>query len=115
MKNSKGVELSKYPLAYSGARTAKGGTGIGTSGCQAEGIKGLLVGDLVRYADGSNAVVTSGAGNACSEGNKSFAIVGSHISGGDHIVSSPVEGTVLWIDDDERPKGFLVEMWVSRG
>ena len=115
MKNSNGVELSKYPLAYSGARTAKGGTGVGTSGCQAEGVKGLLVGDKIRYADGSEAIVTSGSGNACNDSNRGCAVLGSHVSGGDHIVSTPVEGMVLWIGEDDRPKGFLVEMWVGRG
>lgn len=101
--------------SYSGARTAKGGTAVGSSGTFENGTRGLLVGDAVRYPDGSEAAVTSGAGIALRESNVSHAVLGSHVSGGDHIVSTPIEGGVLWIDEDARPAGFLVEGWTNHG
>ena len=101
-----------YTMAYSGARTAKGGLAIGTSslatGDITGRIKAVLVGDKVRYADGSEAVVTSGTGMAAMEEDRPYAIVGSHVSRGDHIVSTPAPGAELHIDEDNRPEGFLL-------
>ncbi|WP_432261256.1 hypothetical protein [Cupriavidus sp. TMH.W2] len=45
---------------------------------------------MASYPDGSTAVVMAGAGNACEMKGVSVAIIGSPLSNGDTIVSSPV-------------------------
>jgi hypothetical protein len=45
------------------------------------------VGDRVRYPDGSESVITSGAGHASTFADRPIALVGSHIANGDRIVA----------------------------
>lgn len=105
--------MANYAMAYSGAHTAKGGVAIGTSGfCVTKenvNFNGVVVGDTVRYPSGAEAVVTSGTGIGIKDMGRPLAVVGSHVSGGDHIVSTPVIGGVFGIDETARPEGFLVE------
>lgn len=112
----KNNNIALYPLAYTGSRTAWGGTVVGSAGNFASNpngsFQGALVGDKVHYEDGTQAVITSGAGCALKFENRPYAIVGSHVSGGDHIVSSPELNMLLNIDDDNRPDGFLTVGYV---
>jgi uncharacterized Zn-binding protein involved in type VI secretion len=105
-----------YKPAMLGAKTAKGGTVVTvTSGCTSDGVAEARIGDTVRYPDGTESVITSGCGFASMSDNLPIAIVGSHVQGGDYIVSSPESGMALHIDERNRPAGFLVEGWKHQG
>ena len=80
-----------YMAAFAGAKTAKGGEvliGSGIHSC--DGLTLLRVGDVATYPDGSTAVIVAGAGNAMKVENIPVAVVGSPLSNGDTIVSSPI-------------------------
>ncbi|WP_082054839.1 PAAR domain-containing protein [Cupriavidus basilensis] len=86
--NKSNVKQS-YVVAFSGARTAKGGEILtGTSELSIDGHVGLRVGDIATYPDGRSAEIISGAGNAVCFDGVPMAIVGSVLSNGDTIVSS---------------------------
>jgi uncharacterized Zn-binding protein involved in type VI secretion len=52
------------------------------------GLDVARVGDIVTYQDGSQAVVTSGAGEFAISQGKPFALVGSELDNGDTITDS---------------------------
>lgn len=67
--------------------------------------------DVVRYPDGSTAIITSGAGKeSYSSEGKSFALVGSQLSNGDEIISTPQHIALLAIREGyQLPDDFLVQ------
>ncbi|MCT4708724.1 hypothetical protein MUA04_00505 [Enterobacteriaceae bacterium H11S18] len=85
-----------YLIATEGSLTRDGGTVISEyNGQQIELENGTLVnvsivGDEVRYPDGTTAKITTGVGNTS---GKSAALVGSLLDNGDEIISSP-QGSV---------------------
>jgi len=87
-----------YVAAFNGAKTANGGEiAHGSSSIRDSGHTLLLVGDIAVYPDGSTAVITAGAGIAMVDHDRPVAIIGSPLSNGDTIVSSPV--TVLTFEE----------------
>ena len=84
---------STHPLATIGSKTQRGGeVATATTGLEiiVEGnpLRVARVGDTVRYADGSESVITSGAGIAMCHRDQPVAVVGSHLANGDQIVES---------------------------
>ena len=79
--------VARYAIATIGSRTSRGGQVVLASNdpC-ADDYRIDCVGDRVRYPDGSESVITSGAGHASTIGNRPIALVGSHIANGDRIV-----------------------------
>ncbi|MEI2265447.1 hypothetical protein [Erwinia sp. CGal63] len=81
-----------YLIATEGSLTRNGGTVFSKyNGRQIELEDGTrlnvsLVGDEVRYPDGTTAKISTGAGNTS---KKSVALVGSSLDNGDKIISSP--------------------------
>jgi uncharacterized Zn-binding protein involved in type VI secretion len=81
--------VARYALATIGSRTDRGGEVVASGdGMGGDEFRLACVGDRVRYADGSESVITSGAGHASTIGSFPVALVGSHIANGDHIVAS---------------------------
>ncbi|WP_202304106.1 PAAR domain-containing protein [Dryocola clanedunensis] len=85
-----------YLIATEGSLTRDGGTVISEYNGQQIEIEGSvrlnvsLVGDGVRYPDGTTAKISTGAGNSSGD---SAALVGSLLDNGDEIISSP-QGSV---------------------
>lgn len=81
-----------YLVATEGSLTRDGGTVFSEyNGQQIEIEDGKrlnvsLVGDEVRYPDGTTAKISTGVGNTCGD---SAALVGSSLDNGDEIISSP--------------------------
>jgi uncharacterized Zn-binding protein involved in type VI secretion len=62
------------------------------------------VGDRVRYPDGSESVITSGAGHASTFANRPIALVGSHVANGDRIVARAQSiGEIVVLEGDAMP------------
>jgi len=97
-----------YVAAFNGAKTANGGEIVqGSSSIHDSGHTLLLVGDEAVYPNGSTALITAGAGIAMVDDDRPAAIIGSPLSNGDTIVSSPI--TALTFDEpaDGRIIGLL--------
>lgn len=90
-----------HSFATIGARTERGGcvTHARSELCISH-LRVALVGDIVTYRDGSQAAIINGSGARGTDGGKCFALVGSSLSNGDKIASTP------WGDDDA---GIFVE------
>lgn len=87
MKSEQSVPT--YLFATIGALTKRGGRVTEcTSGLTVAGLAVARVGDVVTYEDGSEAVITDGAGNCAVSRDKPFALVGSRLSNGDRIVET---------------------------
>jgi uncharacterized Zn-binding protein involved in type VI secretion len=100
----------KYNLATLGSKTERGGEVVtATTIATSYDLAVAAVGDLVRYPNGDEAYITSGAGARLNFDGKVVALVGSHISNGDKIISCPVETPVLDEPDDNPIVGFLDE------
>lgn len=111
-------DTTLYTIATHLSKTARGGHVIASLAgtmCEADDksqmLRMAIVGDHVVYPDGSTAEITSGAGNLLADNGLPIAIVGSHISGGDKIISSPVTAAKLRISASDDTTGFLIEGW----
>jgi hypothetical protein len=71
-----------------------------------------LVGDIVTYDDGSEAVIINGAGSAAICGDKPLALVGSALSNGDRIVESLQSGRGITEYQDNPIKGLFDSTYV---
>jgi uncharacterized Zn-binding protein involved in type VI secretion len=79
--------VARYPIATVGSRTDRGGEVVPASNDQyVDDFQVACVGDRVRYPDGSESVIISGAGRASTFANRPVALVGSHVANGDRIV-----------------------------
>lgn len=85
-----------YPVATGASFTERGGKVMATSPVYLREERLALVGDIVRYADGTQARIISGAGAASVLGDRQMAIVGSMLDNGDRIVG-PVHHDVTFI------------------
>jgi hypothetical protein len=65
------------------------------------------VGDRVRYPDGSESVIVSGAGHASTYANRPIALVGSHIANGDRIVARAQSIGEIVVVEGEPIAGLL--------
>lgn len=72
-----------YTVATEGSSTARGGKVIGTAEYFIANERVALVGDVVRYPDGSEAKIISGAGIASVIHGRPAALVGSPLDNGD--------------------------------
>lgn len=90
-----------YRIAVDGALTQRGGVvraawngaEIELDGGQKVNI--ALVGDEVVYPDGTTARIVTGSGSKFQKGDQSIALVGSRLSNGDVIISTPQAGSTL--------------------
>lgn len=104
-----------YAFATIGARTERGGyVTKASSGLFICNLRAALVGDIVTYHDGSEAVIKDGSGSLSYDGDKCFALVGSNLSNGDKIVFTPWEDgqSGLFVAEDEKPEGFFDPSYV---
>ncbi|KVS37801.1 PAAR domain-containing protein [Burkholderia ubonensis] len=82
-------KLPTHLFATIGSLTARGGRVTkASSKLTVIGLVVARVGDIVTYEDGSEAVITDGAGKYAIGGDKPFALVGSCLSNGDRIVET---------------------------
>lgn len=78
-----------YVLATLGSKTRLGGEVVtATSGMEVGDHPIARVGDIIRYPDGTETTIVSGAGYAMVAEDKPAAIIGSAAENGDAIVSS---------------------------
>lgn len=95
-----------YDLATLGAKTRQGGEVVTAStDMQMDGHRIACVGDVVRYADGIESRIISGAGAALCYQDRPVAIVGSATDNGDIIISSLQSSAQIqeYADDDGIP------------
>ncbi len=98
----------RYPAGTESSTTERGGKLIATSGFRTIGGRAAMVGDIVRYADGSVARIVSGAGIAAVYEGRPLALVGSELDNGDSITGPVHNGMVIVQYADEEPiKGLL--------
>lgn len=103
----------RYPAATESSTTERGGRPIATSGLHTAGGRIALVGDIVRYADGSEARIISGAGVASVYAGRPIALVGSELDNGDRITGPIHNGMVIVQYADGAPiKGLLDPSYV---
>jgi uncharacterized Zn-binding protein involved in type VI secretion len=99
--------LARYPIATIGSRTSRGGRVVASNEQVADDYRIACVGDRVRYPDGSESVITSGAGHASTFANRPIALVGSHVANGDRIVSRAQSIGEIVVLEGEPVPGLL--------
>lgn len=105
----------RYPAATESSTTERGGKLIATSGFSTIGGRVAMVGDIARYADGSEARIVSGAGVAALYEGRPLALVGSELDNGDRITGPVHNGMVIVQYADEAPiTGLLDPSYVPR-
>jgi uncharacterized Zn-binding protein involved in type VI secretion len=95
-----------YDLATLGAKTRQGGEVVTAStGMEMGGHRIACIGDVVRYPDGTESKIISGAGSALAYMDRPVAIVGSATDNGDAIISSLQSSAQIqeYADDDGIP------------
>ena len=115
MSDQKRCKGTLYAFATVGARTERGGyITKATSGLVICDLRAALVGDIVTYPDGSQAVIKDGSGSLGSERANCFALVGSTLSNGDKIVFTPWEDreSGLFVAEGETPEGLFDASYV---
>jgi len=115
MSNQQERKGTLHAIATIGAQTKRGGyVTSATSGLMICNLRAALVGDIVTYRDGSEAVIIDGAGSLGIYRDESFALVGSSLSNGDKIISTPWEDGVsgLFVSEGEHPKGLFDPSYV---
>jgi uncharacterized Zn-binding protein involved in type VI secretion len=97
--------IARYPIATIGSRTRRGGEVVlASQGEPADDFRIACVGDRVRYPDGSESVIVSGAGHASTYANRPIALVGSHIANGDRIVARAQSiGEIVVVEGEPIP------------
>jgi uncharacterized Zn-binding protein involved in type VI secretion len=97
--------VARYPIATIGSRTRRGGEVVlASQGEHADDFRIACVGDRVRYPDGSESVIVSGAGHASTYANRPIALVGSHIANGDRIVARAQSiGEIVVVEGEPIP------------
>lgn len=99
----------RYPVATESSTTERGGEIIATSGFSTIGGRVAMVGDIVRYADGSKARIASGAGVAALYEGRPLALVGSELDNSDRITGPVHSGIVIVQYADEAPIDGLLD------
>lgn len=98
--------IARYPIATIGSRTRRGGQVVDADG-HVDDFRVACVGDRVRYPDGSESVITSGAGHASTFADRPIALVGSHIANGDRIVTRAQSLGEIVVVEGEPVSGLL--------
>lgn len=98
-----------YDLATLGAQTRLGGAVVtASSDMVMDGHRIACVGDVVRYPDGTESKIVSGAGAALAHGDRPVAIVGSATNNGDTItISLQSSAQIREYADDDGIQGLL--------
>lgn len=97
-----------YPVATGASFTERGGKVIATSPIYLQEERMALVGDTVRYPDGTETRIISGAGVAGMFGDRPMAIVGSELDNGDRIIGPVhIDVTITQYADEPPIKGLL--------
>lgn len=97
-----------YALATKGSKTEREGEVIEAGSTMViDGHRVACVGDTVRYPDGSESKIISGAGFAMTHKNQPMAIVGSTTDNGDKIISSLQSKVLIHVYDDQPIPGLL--------
>jgi uncharacterized Zn-binding protein involved in type VI secretion len=100
--------VARYPIATIGSRTRRGGQVVlAGDDQQADDFRVACVGDRVRYPDGSESVIVSGAGHASTFANRPIALVGSHVANGDRIVARAQSIGEIVVVEGETIPGLL--------
>ena len=101
--------LARYAIATVGSHTLRGGmVFVAEHGQHADGWRVACVGDRVRYPDGSESIIVSGAGNASTFDDRPVALVGSHVENGDRIAGSQQNmGEIVLFEGDAPIAGLL--------
>ncbi len=100
--------MARYPIATVGSHTEQGGKVVVADNVHMDGFRIACVGDRVRYPDGSESIIVSGAGNASTFGNRPVALVGSHVENGDRIALSQQNvGEIVLFEGDAPITGLL--------
>lgn len=97
--------VARYPIATIGSRTRRGGQVVlANDDQQADDFRVACVGDRVRYPDGSESVIVSGAGHASTFADRPIALVGSHVANGDRIVARAQSiGEIIVVEGETIP------------
>lgn len=99
-----------HVLATLGSRTRFGGEVVtATSGATVGDHPIARVGDIIRYPDGTESTIVSGAGSAMVAGDKPAAIIGSAAENGDTIISSLQKASEYFVEyaDEDGIPGLL--------
>jgi len=112
-RNSSHRIVARYPIATIGSRTSLGGRVVlamdgNTHDRHADDYRVACVGDRVRYPDGSESVIVSGAGRASTFADRPVALVGSHVANGDRIVDRAQSIGEIVVLEGEAIPGLLV-------
>lgn len=99
--------VARYPIATIGSRTRRGGQVVLAGDDQADDFRVACVGDRVRYPDGSESVIVSGAGHASTFADRPIALVGSHVANGDRIVARAQSIGEIVVVEGETIPGLL--------
>lgn len=98
-------------LTRDGGKVSSAGSGGAVITSSGDFAELALVGDEVRYPDGTTAYIISGSGSSISSNGRGYALVGSHLNNGDEIISTPQNIAVLCCRAKETmPEDFLVVM-----
>jgi hypothetical protein len=98
-------------LTRDGGKVSSASSGGEVINSRGEFAEFALVGDEVMYPDGSVAYIVSGSGSRLSHNGKGYALVGSRLSNGDEIISTPQDNAVLCCHAGETmPDDFLAVM-----
>ena len=107
MKDKHGKQ-TKHLFATIGALTERGGRVTSATGGRTYCGLGLAcVGDVVTYADFSEAVIIDGAGSMCVMDGRPAALVGSSLSNGDRIIETLWKGAYFIVPEGESVKGLF--------
>lgn len=104
-----------YRFVTIGARTERGGrVSTGQAGTLA-GLALACVGDIVTYRDGAEAVIVDGAGYAATYKGAPYALVGSSLSNGDHVIETLWEelNVGVFVEEGKQIEGLFDAGWVA--
>lgn len=100
--------MARYAIATVGSHTVRGGKVVADNNLHMDGFRVACVGDRVRYPDGSESIIVSGAGNASTFDDRPIALVGSHVENGDRIALSQQNmGEIVLFEGDAPIAGLL--------
>lgn len=105
----------RYPAATEISTTERGGKLIAKSGFSTIGGRVAMAGDVMRYADGSEARIVSRAGVAALHEGRPLALVGSELGNSDRI-TGPVHNCMVIVQyaDEEPITGLLDRSYVHK-
>jgi uncharacterized Zn-binding protein involved in type VI secretion len=100
-------------VATIGSTTERGGRILKvSSGAEFNGFRAALVGDTVTYDDRTEATILDGSGFGATWANKPFALVGSRLSNGDRITTTPQSAFGITEKEGETIPGLFESGYV---